>query len=679
MSYASSGCDERNDQLFRNFRDPYHSGMIMENVPTLSITYNSSEPKAHYSADPNMKITLDNYRAFFNTINTTEPEGKFHQAHQVENISNMSSYDIHFMYNTNIQTGQQVKPFQTIGEASTNKAYSENVFNGFTGQDFYSSGYLGTAAFDGIIEEFGYGTNTINPNQRKAIVDNVANLGGLIGYNTDNVFTEANDKISLVVSSGTSYGENSIGGIFNDDYSISSYMDLPITNYLSASADPIDGMFIWNMDPFLDPDDLVVNVVLGHTGFGASSVTPTVYCDIIDKTTEQQDIVQDPGVGFNPANTNYKLRADESASLNQKGTWYGDRLVLDDETSIQKFRFSGVLDDGACGNWDLRDKIVRFNVEYPSTGNAYDAQLDIYAMDLDIDWFKASVELTGDTSDPEHNIDLFIKGVTSTPISQDMDLFIKSDNVDDYIELFMGVDNGMPSGLVDLFMAGSEPGVSTIYNNHTLYMRGLTSGSGDTPLYLQSEWPNGSMPLFVGSNVPDSVTTVEQTTLTIDGIYNSDDSKAANLYIYGVGEHGDIDPQSFLPLYIEGPTTDDSIDPTYAMNLFMAGKVYNTNDNVKLSILNNRSGVNEGMDLVIRRVGSDGALPSTGNIPLYIERSPAHEGYAELYITGHDSPISSGTDMFITGKLPTVNNNTNLMMANYNSNNNQTLYMRGFK
>jgi len=674
LSYASSGCDERNDQLFRNFRDPYNSGVIMENVPTLSITWNNSEANA--SADAQMRIMLDKYRGFFNNDETVDDN--FHSAHQTKNKSNMSSYDINFMYNTNVQTGQQVKPFQTIGDASSNKAYSENVFNGFTGQDFYSSGYLGTATFDGIIEEFGYGTNTINPEQRKALVENVANLGGLVGYNTDNTFTAVNDKISLVVSSGTSYGENSIGGIFENDYSISSYMDIPITNYLCTSADPTDGVFIWNMDPFLDPDDLVVNVVLAHTDYDASSVTPTVYCDIIDKSTEQQDMVQDPGVGLVPADTPYKQRADESASLNQKGTWYGERYTLDATTDIKKFVFSGVLDDGSCGNWDLRDKIVRFNVEYPSSGTAYDAQLDIYAMDLDIDWFKASVEVTGNTSDPEHNVDLFIKGVTSTPISKNMDLFIQSDKVDNYVELFIGVDNGMPSGLVDLFMAGSESGVSTIYNNHTLYMRGLTSASGDTPLFLQSKWPNGALPLYVGSNTPDSVVTVDQTNLTINGQYSSDTDKTANLFIYGVGSLGDVDPESVLPLYIQGPPSDDSFDPNNAMNLFMEGMVYRSNDNVSLSLINNKTESTKGMDLVIRRSGTDGALPSTGNIPLYIERIPAYEGMVGLYMTGHDSPITSGVDMFITGKLPTETLDTNMFMANYNQTDNLEIYMRGF-
>ena len=244
----------------------------------------------------------------------------------------------------------------------------------------------------------------------------------------------------------------------------------------------------------------------------------------------------------------------------------------------------------------------------------------------------------------------------------------------------MGVDNGFPSGDIDLFISASESGVGGIYDNIPLNIRGQGVETSGTDLYITSYYPTAGLPLFMGNPYPDSVVTVNQHTLTIDGIYSSDTEKAANLYIYGTTTYGDVDPQSFLPLYIQGPGTDDSIDPTSAMNLFMEGKFFNDNSNVTLSILNSTSGVNDSTDLFIQGpAGTPGASPSNGSMPLYIERTPAHDGMVNLFMLGHENPISSGVNMFITGTLPTETLDTNLFMANYTSNNNLEIYMRGFK
>ena len=698
VSYASSGCDERNNLLMSTFGDPYASGMLLQYVPTLSVMYNTHD--VDFGSAYQRSVIHAKYRDYFDQ--ETDDSSGYYGINPNRVFSKISSYDIHCLFNVqNYSTGSDgtrfpilasnnPRPFQTYAEGSTGiyqdrnyatKASFVNMYNGYLPEDYYASGYLGSSQFAGHIEEFGYGKTTISAANRKKIIDSNNNLGGLIGYNTDDTFTESSDKISFKVTSGTTYGENSIGGIFNDDYSVSSSLEINIGEVLGISADPIDGIFLWQMDPFLEPNDLKVNVVLSHNDFGAEQVAPTVWCNIVDKTDWQQNI----NYGNLPANGGlFRDRIISSSLLNRKGRWIGDRKTLDPNVTRQKFTFSGVTEAFGCGNWDLRDKRIVFGIDYPSSGNAYDAQLDVYAMDLDIDWFKTEVELTGD--DPtggSNNIDLFIRGVQAAAVADNIDLFIQNDKADDGLDLYIGADNGMPSGIVELFMPGSASGVSTIYNNHTLNIRGLDFANSGTDLFIKFAYPAEGLPLFVGSNVPDSVVTVDQTTLVIDAIYNSDVNKAANLFIYGVGEFGDVDPQSVLPLYIEVPGTaaavTTNINPENAMNLFLNGKVFNNSDNVTLSILNNVSGVNEGMNLVIRKAGTEGALPSNDNMPLYIERNPAHEGYSELYITGHDSPISSGTEMFITGKLPTSNDNTEMFLANYKSNKNLEIYMRGFK
>ena len=690
VSYASSGCDERNNLLMSTFNDPYSSGLLMEQVPTISVMFNNNDDI--YTQSFNRTKILNKYRAYFDDY--TNEAQSYYSSNAQANYSSVASYDIHCVFNTlgysedgngfrYTTVGSNMKPFQTFAEASDNTLASispDNVYNGYEALDFYASGYLGSSQFSGYIEEFGYVKETISPSDRKKLIDNTNNLGGLIGYNTDDAFTADSDKITFRVASGTTYGENEIGGMFNSEYAVSSSLEVNITNVLAASAEAGDGVFIWNMDPFIEPNDLVVNVVLSHTDFGAEQVAPTLWCNIMDKSLWQQDITYDPGHFGTLGDSAFVNRVVSSELLNQKGSWFGDRITIDPNVTRQKFSFSGDIESGACGNWDLRDKYIVFGVDYPASGNAYDAQLDLYAMDLDIDWFKTEVELTGDdVTGGSNNIDLFIKGGIKIAQSGDIDLFLMNIKADDNTTLFAGVANGFPSGIMPLFTAASASGTNTLYNNTPLNIRGKGIENSGVDLMLRVDWPAEGLPLFIGKSTPDDQVTVEPMNLMIDGNYNSDTDKAANLFIYGIGQYGDVDPASVLPLFIQqGSASDDRIDPESAMNLFINSRIFNTTDNVSLSLVNNKTESNAGVNLVIRKAGTDGAYPGTGNLPLYIERVPASEGMMGLYLLGHESPISSGVNMFITATLPTENLDTNMFMANYSQTNNLEIYMRGF-
>jgi hypothetical protein len=691
VSYAASGSSERKTNYFNK----WHLGNIWFNgvtyptrqaeVATLSIVLTKSPqmPLVDYGypvpllADPYISSsqvfdTLESINGFVQWQNS---EFDYYYNNNKKFNGTISSYDVNFMYDNpslnqntsgNSGTGSYIKPFMTksifdnVIKQENEKFQTTTEANDIVG--YYASGHLGGS--DCFLEEFGFSYNYLIPQDRKALVDNVNNLGGVLNRDTDEIFALSDDKISFVVKSGVG-PNNDIGGMFNDNYAVSSNLDINITDLQLSSIKENDAVLFWGLYPFPDSDDLVFNIVASHDG----NAEPTIYCDIVDKEYVNTYPLTESGGNYNT-----------HKELNKNGVWNSNRVTIpySDQNVVQKYHLSGTF-DGGCGAWDLKDKVLQLKVEYPESGYAYSDSLDIYAMDLRVDWFKEPAELTGVGVNDETTLDLFIKGNSKIAKSGDMDLFIMNEGVDDNMTLFASAANGFPSGITPLFSAGSTSGFSTLYNNTPLITRGQGVSNSSVDLMMGVQWPAQGLPLYIGKSIPDSQVTVEPMNLMINGNYSSDTEKAANLYIYGVGQYGDVDPESVLPLYIQqGSSSDDRVTPEGAMNMFLQGRVYEYDDNVSLSLINNKTESTGGVDLVIRRAGTEGAYSSTGNIPLYIERVPASEGAMGLYVLGHDSPITSGTSMFITGKLPTETLDTNLFMANYNQTDNLEIYMRGF-
>jgi hypothetical protein len=183
----------------------------------------------------------------------------------------------------------------------------------------------------------------------------------------------------------------------------------------------------------------------------------------------------------------------------------------------------------------------------------------------------------------------------------------------------------------------------------------------------------------MGNIQSDSQKLINNMTLSIKGQNISPSGREAELYIFGVSKYGNIDPNSVLPLYLQN-NGEDIIDPANVMNLYTSGKLFNSSNKINLVLHNAWSGEFNSVNLFTKKEGKlDGGYELDTDMPLYIEKQLREDGMVNLYMLGHENPISSGVDLFISGKLPTASLETELFLANYKSTNNVNLYTRGFK
>ena len=240
------------------------------------------------------------------------------------------------------------------------------------------------------------------------------------------------------------------------------------------------------------------------------------------------------------------------------------------------------------------------------------------------------------------------------------------------IPLFiLGCD--IASGLIPLYIAGTEPTgvfgtIPLFISGHEdndsipLFIHGRTSDSGNIPLFIEAAFSDsGNIPLFIHGHdtIPTGVDDIStQMPLFIkakDGIL---DSGIMDLFLFSTENSG---IRKNTTLFIDGTTTFSA-----EMPLFIQGEpqLFDTSSNMPLFIhvdgpsgisdelslyLHNNAQVSSGnMDLFIMSPsGTEGAVPVSGNMPLFINRlinSTAHR--FTMFIAG-PSGIDNNIPLFI--------------------------------
>lgn len=143
----------------------------------------------------------------------------------------------------------------------------------------------------------------------------------------------------------------------------------------------------------------------------------------------------------------------------------------------------------------------------------------------------------------------------------------------------------------------------------TLFARGHAPASGSAPLHTTAHGrQTGSASLFVKNSTVGS------------------GNLAAPLFLLGVSSGVDA----------------------RGMNLWVGGCAYRADAAVSLFAQNNDSGVYSSVPLFVSGQGSlEGGRPGSGNMILYIERTPA--GGIPLYVQGTGTPAGSGQTLFTRG------------------------------
>ena len=612
ISYAESGCPSRRSYLQRDLRKVFSSEKVLDGVPTLSI--------------------MTNKNGFIN------------------------SFDIQ------MTSGKPFEKYSENQEITNSEIFGQSIY------DYFSSGYLGDSKLNGQIESFGYVNRYLSPTERKALMDNDINLGGRLSKDVNDSFSYYSDRVGFYVNSGE--------GVFRSDYSVSSTLEFPVmTSSLNTNLDiesigtTEESQDFWNMFPFPDPDDLYVDLVISSSG----DTSLTVYCDITDPETNYSkglDYKYSAAEDYPPFTVQYA----GYDKPNKKGTWRSYRQEIPARVNPTKYRLSGIF-DGGCGVWDLRQKKIKLTVEHPSSGNMYTEHINFYAMNLDVDWFKVNVEITGD--DNTLSVDLYTYGDVQTQISNNTDLYTISEGTHNNIDLYTRTDNGYLNNNAPLFTY-SNSGYYLGQNDVDLYIRGLTTETSGVDLFTKFDYPKQVMPLFL-KNSKEEYRIIENCTLTIKGQNISPSGREADLYIYGTTQFGDVDPDSVLPLFLQQNSTENPVDPSNVMNLFTLGENKKSNSSVELTLYNSWDYSNSGVDLFLKREGLENGYQINSNMPLYIERPNRTGEQVALYVLGHENPISSGVDMYITGKLPVSSNSADLTLYNNEQVNTVNLYTRGFK
>lgn len=647
VSYDGAGHSVRKEKLANQLRHPYNSGIVYQSIPTLSVMYGPIEDELSYE--------LNGYSQLYNEVDPTP-----FRPHTAQTYA---SYDLNFV---------GVKPIQSLSDAQADSRANQSIY-GYSYKDYFASGYIGDSYYYGTLEEFGYSNTFLSSFTRKELLDSSYNLSNIVSrdvrsfptsgdFNDDfsDDFSIASSKfVRFRVDSGNVSANTFIGGIWDQNswgdprsYAISSAMMFNVTDYPAREEYSKNTNYLWNLYPFPDDNDIVIKAAVRHVGQQA----PTIYFDVVDREIDTSD--------YRPKSlANYSTK------------WTSNRYTLPASGTITNIMLSGVF-DGGCGTWDFRDKAVRLNVEYPEPNTPFEANLDVFAVNLEVDWFKTKTKLTG-VNGETYYVPLYTIGNSYTSLPSGIDLYVAADRMVKGMDLYT-VSRIVHSGSLDLTTYGSSTGFSGQTKYLDLFTKGKETISSGIDLYMADPQliKRESLTLYLGESRTyySSSGTVE---LFTEGLFASPSGGQVNLYVKGNSIYGDTNPEYVLPLYLSAPST--FTNPDHVLPLYLESKYVGYANSLDLHLANQWTGINSSVNMFIKREGRlDGGLPSGVALNLYIERSPSAASITELFTQGHDPHQSGIVNLYTGGSIQTSNEQVNLIVGNYQSNSSVNLHTRGF-
>lgn len=640
VSYDGQGDSTRRAKLLNQVRHPYNSGILYNECPTMSVMYGP--------INKGVSNAINGY-----SEKHDEPDYVQTQNH---NLKTYASYDINFV---------GTKPIQGISSVASDSNANSIYANGYTYKDYFQSGYLGDSYYIGTIDEFGYTQSAVSKLTARNLLDSIVNLSSVVGRDVRSFYANSGDfsddfggdysvsstkKVRFTVD--PNYGtwdRNSVGN--PSDYSVSSCMYFHVTDYPAYEEDT-DKDAIFTMYPFPEAEDIILTAAVKHSS--PNGAAPTVNFVIEDRP--------------------YRMTNNRSIEPNYSGKWISPSYQLPASGGLTTISTSGVF-DGGCGFWDLANKSVRMNVQYPSSGSTYSATLDVFAINLEVDWFKTAIPITGDVGETNY-LPLYTHGSTYEVLSSGIDLYVEASRMVKDLSLYT-INAPRHSGYFDLFMHGSNTGWGGFIKAADLYTTGHVSSGLFIDLYMPDPQlrVNGSMNAFIGPSY-NYVPASSNVPMSMIGSLVSPSGRQSDLYVRGTSQFGDVDPNNVLVAYIHGY---GSTPPENVLNLFLENEISRKSTVADLYLSNQWTEATNVANLHTYGSGKyAGFMSNNGVANLYIERTPRSAGRTDLFISGHDSPIGSGVDIYIAGENPSSNNTVDMIVYNNRINNSVNLFTRGF-
>jgi hypothetical protein len=642
VTYDGQGDATRRAKILNQVRHPYNSGIIVDQCPTMSVMYGP--------IDKGITNALNGYSTKYD-----EPDYVQTQPHTLKTYA---SYDLNFV---------NTKPIQSVSAIDADVNAQSIYANGYKYKDYFTSGYLGDSYFIGTIDEFGYVQTAISRLNARNLLDSVVNTSAIVGRDVTSFYQNSGDfsddfNPSFFSISSTkkvrfrvdpNYGtwdRTSIGD--PSTYAVSSCMYFHVTDYPAYEEDRDKDAF-FNLYPFPEAEDLTLSAVVKHSSPNGAA----------------------PSINFVIEDRPYPMTNNRSIEKNYSGRWVSPSIQLSASGGITNIYTSGVF-DGGCGFWDLSNKSVRLNVQYPSSGNAYSATLDVFAINLDVDWFKTAIPITGTVGDVGY-LPLYTHGSTYEGIASGIDLYVEAARMIKDLSLYTKY-TPTHSGMLDLYMRGSTAGWEGFAQYSDLYTDGHAVSGINIDLYMPDPQLriNGTLNAFIGPSY-NYVPMSSIVPMTTQGSFVSPSGRQADIFMRGTSIYGDVNPEYVMTAFVNGVGPAPS--PTNALNLYIHNTMESTNKSTDLYLYNQWSGSLDQVNLTTYGSGKyDKFMRNDDGISLYIERKMMAGSRSDLFILGHDSPIGSGVDMSIIGANPKIPNSVDMTVFNNRSNDRFNLFTRGF-
>lgn len=641
VSYDGTGDEIRKGLLLNQVRHPYNSGIIINQCPTLSVMYGP--------IDKGISNSINGYSKKYN-----EPDYVQTQPHSLKTYA---SYDLNFV---------KTKPIQGISSIASESNANTVYAHGYKYKDYFASGYLGDSYYIGTIDEFGYSNNPISKLTARKLMDSVVNMSSIVGrdasafYDASGDFSEdfngdygtrSSRRVRLTIDPNYGTWDNtSIGN--PSDYSVSSCMYFHVTDYPAYEEDRDKDKFS-TLYPFPSAEDIILTAAIKHSS--PNGAAPTVNFVIEDRP--------------------YSMTNNRGIEPNYSGKWVSPSFQLPASGGITQIYTSGAF-DGGCGFWDISNKSVRLNVQYPSSGTTYSAALDVYAINLDVDWFKTSVPLTGSTGELYY-IPLYTIGSTYEPIASGVDLYVEAARLVKDLNLFTK-NHPSISGIFDLYVRGASAGWNGYDKATDLYTTAHVKSGIIADLYMPDPLlrSNGTLYAFIGES-RNYVPVSSVINMSMDGSFVSPSGRQANLYTYGTSAYGDIDPSYAMSLFTTG--NGAASVPINNLPLFITTEMKSISQSADLYLYNQWSGSTNAVNSTVIGSGKYDNFGRYGDgIPLYIERKMIFAARTDLFMEAHENPITNSNDMYMYGDNGNSSGNINLFLSNRKEADNIKLFTRGF-
>ena len=352
------------------------------------------------------------------------------------------------------------------------------------------------------------------------------------------------------------------------------------------------------------------------------------------------------------------------------GDWKLGDMYLHDSVGTVIARHTGFVNiDSGTAYEEYQARFNSFNWlgswnDYDLTNTTLLAYSAVPSGSTSIDAYISAVELvsSGWIVDNNDSTTLYIPGQTDydeiplylhvwNPDSGQIPLWIGGAFVQDDITLYL---RGLSSGEMDIDLYAG--GHITTSGNTTLYIRGFDVASGELPLFIDG-W---------GEEVTDEISLH-----TKAGLVGGGGANPTYISLYMLA-----DPTNeTVPLYTAGPPSEVT---TTNMSLFIR-RAYEWDDG-DISLFINDTLTWSGIPLFMQGPsGTDGAIPYSGEMYLYISRESEGVDYSmPLYVSGPD-PDSGNATLFIEGG-PSLHGDITLVIPNAieEVTDDITLYTHGF-